>query len=743
MRTPASLWIVAIAAALGGPARADSVSAKIEVSRESFATIDQCEQLKLLLPKYRDWINSYIVELKLGMTHSYQVLIRLDQEEDPIRSAYVVKPNAEIVPLVKSRPGRFEFGNDGPGVFYASVDDLAAHWPSGAYDLHVTFADGRTETLTTVVPDYDATPIPDPVGGTLSANAAGQLVLDWNTVEGAGEFQVWCTELKKMRDVFDSDDLYYSHPSSHTTLIAGAYAGKGDYLIGVHAETDVTSGEFGVEFKSQANWFSFRKPLPDYQDMAVKCTVSANKDNIGSMTFSGQLTAIEADFLLAGSVRMKISCATPLDSIGLEFPVDEKTLKKGVFSSTVKNLAARTTSSFRYDTRTHAFVCTLKGFDLTGLSCPITVDIDIGDYYDAAIELDEDVVNGKKTCPPQLIRGLADSLVIAKSLFKPGKLVGMDTFSASGVFTLGGEPVEGLPLVITLGTQTFTVGSDLFIQKKPGVYACLNAGAAEGNGVVSATLDVNKCSFTVAIKNASIEAEGMTAFGLTALGYALSGFAEVDLGAMYAFWDLTLYDQPGEEWFYNTRYGTTEVTVYDSGGDSFQVYENEYDAEASLYYEKEADGAASFQRLVIDSDDLGGEISLNLGVTMWPSQLRPGQMWLAASSMDGEMRAFGETIDITNGTASSKTIVGPKMTRVKVPAGTYDTVKFDETWTMSGAMEYDNEVVGKITLTITQSNYAAPGVGVVKRVRRFVMRATVYGKGSFSDGAADTYVLSQ
>ncbi|HAK94078.1 MAG TPA: hypothetical protein DCM87_03485 [Planctomycetes bacterium] len=333
--------------------------------------------------------------------------------------------------------------------------------------------------------------------------------------------------------------------------------------------------------------------------------------------------------------------------------------------------------------------------------------------------------------------------MIAKSLFKPGKLVGMDTFSASGVFTLGGEPVEGLPLVITLGTQTFTVGSDLFIQKKPGVYACLNAGAAEGNGVVSATLDVNKCSFTVAIKNASIEGDGTDAFGLTALGYSLAGLAEVDLGAMYAFWDLTLYDRPGEDWRYRTVYGETEVTVHDSGGNSFMVRESEYDAEVLSYYAKETDGAARFERLVIDSDDVGAEISLNLGVTMWPSQLRPGQMWLAASSMDGEMRADGDIIDITNGTTSSKTVVAPKMTRITVPAGTYDTLKFDETFTMSGVLQYSGEVIGKITLAIIQSNYAAPGVGVVKRTRTFTIRASVDGYGSFGDSDSITYVLSQ
>jgi hypothetical protein len=47
-----------------------------------------------------------------------------------------------------------------------------------------------------------------------------------------------------------------------------------------------------------------------------------------------------------------------------------------------------------------------KKIDLTGLSCPITVRIEIGEYV-AETGLDEDIVNGpKKPCPPQLMRGI-------------------------------------------------------------------------------------------------------------------------------------------------------------------------------------------------------------------------------------------------------------------------------------------------------------------------------------------------
>ena len=385
-----------------------------------------------------------------------------------------------------------------------------------------------------------------------------------------------------------------------------------------------------------------------------------------------------------------------------------------------------------------------KNVDLTGLACPIQVTITIDDYT-AQIEVDEAVVNGtRKPCPPELLMGVQDSLTITKSVLKPGKTFALDTLSVQGTFTYSGDPLDvASPFIVRLaGVQDFTVPGSWFTVKN-GVYTCTNAPANEG-GQISVKLDTNKCLYTISIKYVSIEHYGLVDFDLLPLGKTLSGYAQIDLGTAYTCWQLTQYDQPGLSWEYNTTLGagTATVQVNANGVDAYEIYEDEVDAWAYLYYSKEADGSAVFTDLDIDSDDLGGEISLDFNLQMWPAFLRPGQTWSWNSLMSGSMSALGHTIDIVNGTVSAKTTVSPSLSKVKVPAGTYNTVRFDENWTMTGELEYGGEIVGTIKFVFTQTNYAVPDYGLVKRIRKVTMSARIPGSGTISDRVSETYLLS-
>jgi hypothetical protein len=386
------VYLVAILA-LCGLAKASNVYCGIEIYKQNFCTVEEGEQLKRVVPKYSDWFNSYIVALKQGMTASYDVGIWLEQDDDPIRSAYVVKPNSERVTLKKDGPGHFDSDvGGGPGEFYTSIEDLNAHWPSGDYVLHVTFRDGHTQTWTTTIPDYNTTPFPDIPSGSLSAGAGGLLSLNWSTVNGVTEYDVWAWEPKKNKDVYDSDELYdnITPPQSLTTPLTGAYVGKGDYEIGVAAYNDVVSGSgFDVAFDTEVHWWSFKNPAAPITNTISKFTVKPGKAGASkdSISFTGLLDAIAADLIIAendgNNIVVDINDVNMPSPLEFQFPINATTFKKGKYSYTSKSAPV---SSFKLDTKTGKMTFSAKGLDLTDLTYPITLTITIGEYDDFVVE---------------------------------------------------------------------------------------------------------------------------------------------------------------------------------------------------------------------------------------------------------------------------------------------------------------------------------------------------------------------
>ena len=90
------------------------------------------------------------------------------------------------------------------------------------------------------------------------------------------------------------------------------------------------------------------------------------------------------------------------------FPVDEDSFNKGKYKSPKIKPADKSApiASLQIDAIKGKMKFSGKNLDLTGLSCPITITIQIGDPA-AEIVLDEDIVNGpKKPCPPELMMGI-------------------------------------------------------------------------------------------------------------------------------------------------------------------------------------------------------------------------------------------------------------------------------------------------------------------------------------------------
>ncbi|MFZ0034773.1 MAG: GLUG motif-containing protein, partial [Sedimentisphaerales bacterium] len=275
-------------------------------------------------------------------------------------------------------------------------------------------------------------------------------------------------------------------------------------------------------------------PVSAYVEVA-KCSVTAgSKENSDKISFSGTMNATADDFNSANNssdanfVEVAISPEDMNYASVITFPVNNKTWKKGKFSYSGTD-ANGVRKSFTYDPKTNKFAFSASNLDLSGLDCPMTANIDINDF-NATAELDETIVNGPKVpMPIKLMTAVKNVLRVDNCTVKQNnKKLNSDQLTANGAFTVA-NPDPNMAnwitedLVITLGTQTFTIPAD---KLKPGKdkFSCTKAAVMEDSSIAAATFNFKLCSFTLTIKNTNID----TGLGNVDFGVQFTGFDESD-----------------------------------------------------------------------------------------------------------------------------------------------------------------------------------------------------------------------
>ncbi|MBN1392955.1 MAG: hypothetical protein JW947_09150 [Sedimentisphaerales bacterium] len=257
----------------------------------------------------------------------------------------------------------------------------------------------------------------------------------------------------------------------------------------------------------------------------TKCTVFAGKglnEDKDNITFSGSIGMTPANFSSASEVTVNIG-GVYSETIS----VSSFIVKNGKYTYTYRIPKGQTGGivSFIIDTNKKTFSLQVQKVNLTSLHCPFDVEIEVGNYW-GRCEVDESVANGSKPIPIQLMTGVKNVLRVDKCTVKQGKKPSTDQLTVSGAFTVENPSMSmtdriSTGLVITLGTQTFTVPSGNLKPGK-GKFSCTKASAAP-SGVVVATFNFNMCSFTLTIKNTEITATGDVDFGVS-----FAGFDETD-----------------------------------------------------------------------------------------------------------------------------------------------------------------------------------------------------------------------
>jgi len=250
-------------------------------------------------------------------------------------------------------------------------------------------------------------------------------------------------------------------------------------------------------------------------EMSVtKCTVTAgSKDNSDAISFSGQMNATADDFNGVSVIEVTVDSNDMVNSCVQSFPINETTFKNGKYKCSKTENSSKTSVTF--DTKTTKFSFTAKNVDLSGLGCPLTVEIRVGDYTGAA-EVNEAIVNGaKKPIPIKLMMGVKNALRVDSYKVKRGKKPNTDQLTVKGGFAVEDPNVNLVEeeFVVTLEEQTFMLPAGSFTAKKD-KFTCSKVNLSDGS-VAAADFNFKTCVFTVTIKNTEILANASTVdFGL-------------------------------------------------------------------------------------------------------------------------------------------------------------------------------------------------------------------------------------
>ena len=242
---------------------------------------------------------------------------------------------------------------------------------------------------------------------------------------------------------------------------------------------------------------------------ATKCTIKAGKETgQDSITIAGHFLA-SADYVEnANDVFIQIS--SPSQPIYWEtIPLTTFTNKNDVFKC--KNTTGIT--SVKLNTKKRTFSLTAKHVDLGALNSPVDVEILISDYH-SYIEIDETIINGSnKTIPMVLLRSYENSLYVnpKKTKVKSGSNENSDTLIVKGAIAVENYPLDVTQqeVVITWGEQTFTIPEGSFIVSGTEKYSCKkfttqSVGGANTAGLVTVILDLYKCTFSLSVKDTSL-----------------------------------------------------------------------------------------------------------------------------------------------------------------------------------------------------------------------------------------------
>jgi hypothetical protein len=260
-----------------------------------------------------------------------------------------------------------------------------------------------------------------------------------------------------------------------------------------NGKEDIWSIEEGIDYP-RLNWVK-----------VFKCTVTAGKDNKDKIVISGKLdTAANYYFTNGNAIEITVKSDHMPNYWDHYFEITNENFKNGKLNYNLNSVKGFKTS-FKYDTKTRKFAYSAGNVDLSGLDCSVTFNIHIGDYR-GSVDIDEDIVNGKRPAPMILMMGVKNSLRVdsieVKQVAKPSS----DQLTVKGGFAVEDTNIDmaGLNLDITLSGEPYTIEAG---KLKPSKYydrfTCSKLDMR--NGIAYIDFNFKTCRFKITIKGTEID----------------------------------------------------------------------------------------------------------------------------------------------------------------------------------------------------------------------------------------------
>jgi hypothetical protein len=239
-----------------------------------------------------------------------------------------------------------------------------------------------------------------------------------------------------------------------------------------------------------------------------KCTVTAGKvQGQDAFDASGTLNSIPADLNDIDEIDVSIISVAD-DEVGYSESLNFDVVKNK-YTYKIPSGQTEGITSLTIDFAKRTFAIKAKNIDLTGLTCPLMLEFVLGSSILSDVA-DEAIVNGpKKLIPIRLMKTYADTLRISKAKSKHSTKALSDSFSVSGEIAVEDitDPNANLAIQdvnVIWGAQTFTIPSGSFAAKTGRSYKCSKV-PVDSNGLMTATIDLDKCAYTVSLTKANLD----------------------------------------------------------------------------------------------------------------------------------------------------------------------------------------------------------------------------------------------
>ncbi len=334
-------------------------------------------------------------------------------------------------------------------------------------------------------------------GGQASITLEYSAILDW----GDGNLEV---EPNFVAPGYWNDNETPDDEIDDTWVVGCYHLMPGSDCIDVGDNSEVEAGEtaLGGQDRILNSVVDMGAYENNSDDLVVdKVTVKAGKTREAqkdSFAISGILNAQEADFLTAETITLR--CGTWVEA--LDASAFKKSGKKPKYS--YKGPAGGVTKMV-LDFDKDMFSAAGKNLVLTGTTTPIILVFLIGDtYYAYAAADDENIINGKKDLPMQLLAGHTDAMRVDKVVCKQGKENNVGNLVVKGQLAAAGEvDLTAMDLTLCWGASEYPVleGDEGFRLAGKMKYQHKKSPDAEDPATIVISIDFVKCAFQVVAKN--------------------------------------------------------------------------------------------------------------------------------------------------------------------------------------------------------------------------------------------------